>query len=52
MLVAGIGFYIWAFVKPPCRRSRITWTTTRTGGPLHMGHDSAELHLTRCGAAG
>jgi hypothetical protein len=44
MLVVGIGFYIWAFVKPPLPPELDHVDHYEEGGPLHMGHDFAELH--------
>ena len=44
MLIAGIGFYIWAFVKPPLPPELDHVDHYEEGGPLHMGHDFAETH--------
>ena len=44
MLIAGIGFYIWAFVKPPLPPELDHVDHYEEGGPMHMGHDFAELH--------
>ena len=44
-LVVGIGFYVWAFVKPPMPPTEEDELAhIDEGGPLHMGHDFAELH--------
>ena len=45
--VVGIGFYIWAFVKPPMPPELDHVDHYPEGGPLHMGHDFADLHPTR-----
>ena len=37
MLVAGIGFYIWAFVKPPLPPELDHVDHYEEGGPMHMG---------------
>ena len=45
MLVVGIGFYVWAFVKPPMPPTdEDELAHIDEGGPLHMGHDFAETH--------
>ena len=44
MLVVGIIFYIWAFTKPPLPPEQDHVDHYQEGGPLHMGHDFAELH--------
>jgi hypothetical protein len=45
MLVVGIGFYVWAFVKPPMPPTEEDELAhIDEGGPMHMGHDFAELH--------
>jgi hypothetical protein len=44
MLVVGIGFYVWAFTKPPLPPEQEVVDHYQEGGPLHMGHDFAELH--------
>ena len=45
MLVVGIGFYVWAFVKPPMPPAEEDELAhIDEGGPLHMGHDFAETH--------
>jgi len=44
MLVVGIIFYIWAFTKPPIPPEQDHVDHYQEGGPLHMGHDFAELH--------
>ena len=44
MLVVGIGFYIWAFVKPPIPPELDHVDHYEEGGPLHMGHDFADMH--------
>ena len=38
MLIAGIGFYIWAFVKPPMPPDPDEMAQIDVGGPMHMGH--------------
>jgi hypothetical protein len=38
MLVVGIGFYIWAFVKPPMPPEPDEMAQIDEGGPMHMGH--------------
>ena len=43
MLVVGIGFYIWAFTKPPLPPDLDHVDHYEEGGPMHMG----ELHPTR-----
>jgi hypothetical protein len=37
MLVAGIGFYVWAFVKPPLPPELDHVDHYEEGGPMHMG---------------
>ncbi len=37
MLIAGIGFYIWAFVKPPLPPELDHVDHYEEGGPMHMG---------------
>jgi hypothetical protein len=37
MLIAGIGFYIWAFVKPPLPPELDHVDHFEEGGPMHMG---------------
>jgi hypothetical protein len=44
MLVVGIIFYVWAFAKPPLPPELDHVDHYEEGGPLHMGHDFAELH--------
>jgi hypothetical protein len=44
MLVVGIIFYVWAFTKPPLPPEQDVVDHYQEGGPLHMGHDFAELH--------
>ena len=44
MLVVGILFYVWAFMKPPLPPEQDVVDHYQEGGPLHMGHDFAELH--------
>jgi respiratory burst oxidase len=54
MLVVGILFYVWAFMKPPLPQLLGTELMLEPeqdhvdhyveGGPMHMGHDFAELH--------
>ena len=45
MLVIGIGFYVWAFVKPPLPPAdEDELAHIDEGGPLHMGHDFADAH--------
>jgi hypothetical protein len=54
MLVVGILFYVWAFMKPPLPQllgTELLLEPERDhvdhyveGGPMHMGHDFAELH--------
>ena len=44
MLVVGIIFYVWAFMKPPMPPEQDHVDHYQEGGPLHMGHDFAELH--------
>jgi len=44
MLVVGIIFYIWAFTKPPIPPEQDHVDHYVEGGPMHMGHDFAELH--------
>jgi hypothetical protein len=44
MLVVGIIFYVWAFMKPPLPPEEDHVDHYTEGGPLHMGHDFAELH--------
>ena len=39
MLIAGIGFYAWAFVKPPMPPTEEDeMAHIDEGGPMHMGH--------------
>ena len=38
MLVVGIGFYVWAFVKPPMPPDPDEMAQIDEGGPMHMGH--------------
>jgi drug/metabolite transporter (DMT)-like permease len=38
MLIAGIGFYVWAFAKPPMPPTRDELAEIDEGGPLHTGH--------------
>ena len=44
MLVVGIIFYIWAFAKPPLPPELDHVDHYEEGGPLHMGHDFADMH--------
>ena len=44
MLIAGILFYVWAFVKPPLPPEQDHVDHYEEGGPLHMGHDFADMH--------
>ena len=44
MLVGGIIFYVWAFMKPPLPPELDHVDHYEEGGPLHMGHDFAETH--------
>jgi len=45
MLVMGIGFYVWAFTKPPMPpTAEDEIAHIDEGGPLHMGSDFAETH--------
>jgi len=37
MLVVGIGFYIWAFTKPPLPPDLDHVDHYEEGGPMHMG---------------
>ena len=37
MLVIGIGFYVWAFVKPPMPPEPDEMAHIDEGGPLHRG---------------
>jgi hypothetical protein len=37
MLVVGIGFYIWAFAKPPLPPELDHVDHYEEGGPMHMG---------------
>jgi hypothetical protein len=37
MLIAGIGFYIWAFAKPPLPPELDHVDHYEEGGPMHMG---------------
>jgi len=38
MLVVGIGFYVWAFVKPPMPPDPDEMAHIDEGGPLNPGH--------------
>ena len=38
MLVVGIGFYVWAFVKPPMPPDLDEMAHIDEGGPLNPGH--------------
>jgi hypothetical protein len=38
MLVVGIGFYVWAFVKPPMPPEPDEMAQIDEGGPLNKGH--------------
>jgi hypothetical protein len=38
MLVVGIGFYVWAFVKPPMPPDPDEMAQIDEGGPLNTGH--------------
>jgi hypothetical protein len=44
MLVVGILFYVWAFMKPPLPPEQDHVDHYVEGGPLHMGHEYAETH--------
>ena len=44
MLVVGIIFYVWAFMKPPLPPEQDVVDHYTEGGPLHMGHDFADTH--------
>jgi hypothetical protein len=37
MLVVGIGFYVWAFAKPPIPPELDHVDHYEEGGPMHMG---------------
>lgn len=37
MLVVGIGFYVWAFVKPPMPPEPDEMAQIDEGGPMQMG---------------
>ena len=37
MLVVGIGFYVWAFTKPPMPPEPDEMAQIEEGGPMHMG---------------
>jgi hypothetical protein len=38
MLVVGIGFYVWAFTKPPMPPEPDEMAQIDEGGPLNKGH--------------
>ena len=38
MLIAGVGFYAWAFAKPPMPPTRDELAEIPEGGPPHPGH--------------
>ncbi|MDT0350918.1 hypothetical protein RM445_15410 [Pseudonocardia sp. DSM 45834] len=38
MLIVGIIFYVWAFVKPPMPPEPDEMAQIDEGGPMHMGH--------------
>ena len=38
MLIIGIGFYVWAFTKPPLPPDQDVSDHYEEGGPMHMGH--------------
>ena len=44
MLVGGISFYVWAFMKPPMPPELDHVDHYEEGGPLHMGPDFADMH--------
>ena len=44
LTIVGIIFYIWAFTKPPIPPEQDHVDHYVEGGPMHMGHDFAELH--------
>jgi hypothetical protein len=47
MLVAGIGFYAWAFAKPPMPVTPDEMAHIDEGGPLHMGAEDGGTHPPR-----